>query len=145
MISDLIGVLYLFCFHCTYDDQVGRRNSGVRTGIQRLTVERVDTLYTVSYTHLDVYKRQSLFLPVEGRPGRSYSWQRRPRLLLVSFRQSLFQSGVHPCPVGSSARWVIYHARVFVCVLLNTYLQKEKLNLQSELFKGVPQLNGLVM
>ena len=34
MISDLIGVLY-FVFHCTYDDQVDRRNSGVRTVIER--------------------------------------------------------------------------------------------------------------
>ena len=25
VISDLIGVLYLFCFHCTYDDQVDRQ------------------------------------------------------------------------------------------------------------------------
>ena len=39
VISDLIGVLYLFCFHSTYDDRVDRR--------------------TVSYTHLDVYKRQA--------------------------------------------------------------------------------------
>ena len=48
VISDLIGVLYLFCFHCTYDDRVGRRNSGVRSGIERLTVETVDTLYKTS-------------------------------------------------------------------------------------------------
>ena len=27
VISDLIGVLYLFCFHCTYDDRVDRRNN----------------------------------------------------------------------------------------------------------------------
>ena len=27
VISDLIGVLYLFCFHCTHDDQVDRRTS----------------------------------------------------------------------------------------------------------------------
>ena len=48
VISDLIGVLYLFCFHCTYDDQVDRRNSGVRTGMKRLTVETLDTLYNTS-------------------------------------------------------------------------------------------------
>ena len=42
MISGLIGVLYLV-FHCTYDDQVDRRNSGVRSGIERLTVETEDT------------------------------------------------------------------------------------------------------
>ena len=74
VISDLIGVLYLFCFHCTYDDRVDRRNSGVRSGIKPLTVKTEDTLYkivrcnssvnmntsqTVSYTHLDVYKRQA--------------------------------------------------------------------------------------
>ena len=58
VISDLFGVLY-FVFHCTYDDQVHRRNSGVRSGIERLTA--------VSYTHLDVYKRQVvtvLLIPV---------------------------------------------------------------------------------
>ena len=49
MISDLIGVLYF--------DQVDHCNSGVRSGIERLTVETVDA---VSYTHLDVYKRQTL-------------------------------------------------------------------------------------
>ena len=27
VISDLIGVLYLLCFHCTYDDRVDRRNN----------------------------------------------------------------------------------------------------------------------
>ena len=27
VISDLIGVLYLFCFHCTYDDRVDRCNN----------------------------------------------------------------------------------------------------------------------
>ena len=48
VISDLIGVLYLFCFHCTYDDRVDSRNSGVRSGIERLTVETVDTLYKTS-------------------------------------------------------------------------------------------------
>ena len=50
VISDLIGVLsaYLFCFHCTYDDRVDRRNSGVRSGIEWLTVEKVDALYKTS-------------------------------------------------------------------------------------------------
>ena len=48
MISDLIGVLYFVCFHRTYDDRVERRNSGVRSGIKRLTVETVDTLYKTS-------------------------------------------------------------------------------------------------
>ena len=48
VIIDLIGVLYLFCFHCIYDDRVDRRNSGVRTGIKRLTVETVDALYKTS-------------------------------------------------------------------------------------------------
>ena len=28
VISDLIGVLY-FCFHCTYDDRVDRRNNTI--------------------------------------------------------------------------------------------------------------------
>ena len=27
VISDLIGVLYLFCFHCTYDDRIDWRNN----------------------------------------------------------------------------------------------------------------------
>ena len=50
MVSDLIGVLY-FVFHCTYDDQVDWHNSGVRTGIEWLTVETVDTLY-LSLIHI---------------------------------------------------------------------------------------------
>ena len=48
VISDLIGILYLFCFHCTYDDRVDRRNSGVRSVIERITVETEDTLYKTS-------------------------------------------------------------------------------------------------
>ena len=32
VISDLIGVLYLFCFHCTYDDRVDSRNN-INTGV----------------------------------------------------------------------------------------------------------------
>ena len=56
VISDLLGVLYLFCFHCTYDDRLDGRDSGVRSGIERLTVEIVDTLYKT-----DVYKRQTVW------------------------------------------------------------------------------------
>ena len=45
VISDLIGVLYLFCFHCTYDDRVDHRNN-ILFGIQRSRGILIDNIST---------------------------------------------------------------------------------------------------
>ena len=51
------------------------RPGDVLTSMSGLTIEVLNTDAAVSYTHLDVYKRQDLMLPVLGLNRRMRTWQ----------------------------------------------------------------------
>ena len=46
VISDLIGVLYLYCFHCTYDDQVDLRNN-INQNLMKISIKNI--IYVITY------------------------------------------------------------------------------------------------